>query len=74
MTEIKHQPSNARHIDHLDTLGVALAKAQAVIAMTFGEAGETFRNLNDNYQDALMWTISGLIDDSIAALDKLESK
>lgn len=74
MTEIKHQPSNARHIDHFDAIRVALLKAQAVSAVTFGESGETFRNLNDDYQDVLMWTISGLIGDSIAALDAMEGR
>ncbi len=48
----------------IDSTQCALLKVQALIAMTHGEAGEEFRNMNDAYQDRFLWAISDLIDEA----------
>ncbi len=48
-------------IDAIDNTQCALLKAQALIAMTFGESGEAFRNMSDDYQDRFLWAISDLV-------------
>lgn len=54
-------------IDAIDNTQCALLKAQALIAMTFGEGGETFRNMGDDFQDRILWTISDLVTEAINA-------
>lgn len=48
-------------IDAIDSTQQALLKAQALIAMTFGEPGEAFRTMDDDYQDRFLWAISDLV-------------
>lgn len=48
-------------IDAIDNTQCALLKAQALIAMTFGEPGEAFRTMDDDYQDRFLWAISDLV-------------
>ena len=61
ITNIKQQKPERGFIDAIDESQCSLLKAQALIAMTFGEAGETFRFMDDDYQDRVLWTISDLI-------------
>lgn len=42
-------------IDRLDRLSELSSKLYSLLAMTHGEAGTTFRNLNANLQDNFMW-------------------
>ena len=66
-------------IDAIDNTQCALLKAQALIAMTFGESGEAFRNMNDDYQDRFLWAISDLVTEAtnvvteVAALGGLQA-
>lgn len=61
MNAIKQQKPERGFIEAIDESQCSLLKAQALIAMTFGEAGETFRFMDDDYQDRVLWTISDLI-------------
>lgn len=51
-------------IDAIDSTQAALLKAQALIAMTFGESGEAFRTMNDDYQERFLWAISDLVNEA----------
>ena len=59
--QVAAQAELCQKIDLIDGAQGALLKAQALIAMTFGEAGETFRFMDDDYQDRVLWAISDLI-------------
>ena len=72
MTAIKQQKADWCLIDAIDNTQCALLKAQALIAMTFGEQGEAFRNLNDDYQDRFLWAISDLIDDAKSKVSEIQ--
>ncbi|WP_284337665.1 hypothetical protein [Comamonas sp. NoAH] len=48
-------------IDAIDNAQCALLKAQALIAMTFGELGEAFRTIDEDCQDRVLWAISDLV-------------
>lgn len=39
------------------------AQASALAKLTYGEAGETFRNYNDEIQESAMWLLGDLIDE-----------
>ena len=58
-------------IDAIDNTQCALLKAQALIAMTFGESGEAFRNMNDDYQDRFLWAISDLVTEATKAVTEM---
>lgn len=58
-------------IDAIDNTQCALLKAQALIAMTFGESGEAFRNMNDDYQDRFLWAISDLVTEATNVVTEL---
>lgn len=66
-------------VDAIDNIQCPLLKAQALIAITFGESGETFRNMGDDYQDRILWTISDLVTEAtnaateVAALGGLQA-
>lgn len=57
-----------------DDLYMAIAKAKAVSYMTYGDAGEAFRNMNDDAQDEYLWALSGLIVEASDALKRLEDE
>lgn len=59
--QVAAQAELCHKIDLIDGAQAALLKAQALIAMTFGESGESFRTMNDDYQDRFLWAISDLI-------------
>ncbi len=58
-------------IDAIDNTQCALLKAQALIAMTFGESGAAFRNMNDDYQDRFLWAISDLVTEATNVVTEL---
>lgn len=66
-------------VDAIDNIQCPLLKAQALIAMTFGEPGEAFRTMGDDYQDRVLWTISDLVTEAtnaateVAALGGLQA-
>lgn len=43
-------------IDRLDDLNQKLAQLESVLVMTHGDAGESFRSMNDDLQDNYLWT------------------
>lgn len=55
-------------VDAIDNIQCPLLKAQALIAITIGESGETFRNMGDDYQDRILWTISDLVTEATNAV------
>lgn len=71
MTNIKQQKPGRGFIDAIDESQCSLLKAQALIAMTFGEQGEAFRNMNDDYQDRILWTISDLVTEATNAVTEV---
>ena len=58
-------------VDAIDNIQCPLLKAQALIAITFGESGETFRNMGDDYQDRILWTISDLVTEATKAVTEM---
>jgi len=46
--------------ERLDVLTQKLAQLEAVLAMTYGDAGESFRNMNDDLQDNYLWSCGTL--------------
>ena len=47
-------------VDAIDLAYGQVTKLEALIQNTFGESGPTFRNLNDELQDAYMWACADL--------------
>lgn len=45
-----------KRMDIRDQINCRMAQLEAKIAMTYGESGEAFRNLNDDLQDNFMWS------------------
>ena len=58
-------------VDAIDNIQCPLLKAQALIAMTFGEPGEAFRDMGDDYQDRILWTISDLVTEATNAVTEV---
>lgn len=44
-----------------DQIACRIQQLEAMLAMTFGESGESFRNMNDDLQDNFMWSCSSAI-------------
>ena len=53
--------TQSSNFDLEDFISDRLVKANALIANTYGESGDAFRNLNDDLQDTYLWTISDLL-------------
>lgn len=49
-------------LEALGTLETTLAKAQALVAMSYGEAGAVFRNMSDELQDNFLMGLADLVD------------
>jgi len=47
--------------DPEDRLSARLQRAQALVAMTYGEQGEAFRRMADTIQDNYMWAVRDLL-------------
>lgn len=74
MNEIRQQKADMRLIDAIDTTQCALLKAQALIAMTFGAGGESFRNMNGDYQDCFLWAISDLVTEATNVMTEVAAR
>lgn len=59
-------------LDAMNDLSSALRKAEALSLMIYGDAGDSFRNLLDSYQDYFTWALSDLLSDAVNALARLE--
>lgn len=44
-----------------DQIACRIQQLEGMLAMTFGESGESFRNMNDDLQDSFMWSCSSAI-------------
>lgn len=62
------------HIDRLDCLSEAIAKAQAMIFMTFGESGGSFRRMSRETQDNFLWALCDHIESAGQHLAKLQDE
>lgn len=58
-------------VDAIDNIQCPLLKAQALLAMTFGEPGEAFRSMGGDYQDRVFWTISDLVTEATKAVTEM---
>lgn len=65
-------PCLARRLSAMDDLSSALRKAEALSLMTYGDAGDSFRNMGDGAQDYFLWALHGLLCTATEALDRLE--
>ena len=54
-----------------DQINCRMAQLKAMLAMTYGEPGETFRNINDDLQDNFMWSCAMAIKEIRQLLDLL---
>lgn len=43
----------------------------ALLTQTFGDAGESFRNMSDEIQDAYLWAVHDRVMELMACLEKL---
>lgn len=74
---VKAQPcQKAAHscIDQLDALNESIAKARAMIHMTFGESGDNFRGFNREFQDNYLWALSDHIETASKHLAQLQDE
>ena len=62
-TETVNQPTHGLTLDDADAIDIAAKKLQAMLAHTYGESGEAFRNLNGRFQDTYLWACSDLADE-----------
>jgi hypothetical protein len=58
-------------MDITDQIACRIQQLEAMLAMTFGESGESFRNMNDDLQDNFMWSCSSAIKEIRQLLDLL---
>lgn len=49
--------------DAQNTADILVAKLHAMLMMTYGEAGDSFRSMNDELQDNYMWACAGMVTD-----------
>lgn len=47
-------------LDRIDTLHKKLAQLDAMLNMTYGNAGDTFRGMSESLQDNYLWACSNL--------------
>lgn len=50
------------------------AQLSALLANTYGGAGESFREMNDQLQDAYMWACADMANAIAASLDELSTR
>lgn len=62
------------HIDRLGCLNESLAKARAMIHMTFGEGGDNFRGFNREFQDNYLWALADHIEAANKHLAQLQDE
>lgn len=59
-------------LDCINATDEALTQAAAMVSMTYGEAGETFRNMLDSQQDNFLWALDGRITAACDAFARLQ--
>ncbi|KRC11518.1 hypothetical protein ASE11_19110 [Hydrogenophaga sp. Root209] len=50
------------------------AQLSALLANTYGESGESFRNMSDEAQDAYMWACADMSNAILTSLDELSTR
>lgn len=65
--------SNREYIQSIDKLQSELSQLKAMIALTKGEPGETFRLMSNDIQDCYLWAVSEKIDSAIETTGALHS-
>lgn len=55
----------------LDQIHEGLTKAQALLCMTCGGGGESFRGMAPMYQDNFLWVVSDLVDSALEGFSRL---
>lgn len=63
--------STVRQIDLLDRATELSSKLKALLAMTYGAAGESFRGMSDELQDEYLWACAGMADELKSAVYEL---
>ncbi len=58
-------------LDACNEASILASKLNALLAMTYGEQGESFRNMNDAIQDEYMWACSDMATDLRELVGKL---
>ena len=56
----------------IHTAESALQQATAMVNLTFGDAGEPFRNMCSELQDTFLWTLSERIDAAAMAIARMK--
>lgn len=62
-TETVTEHKYAMPSDSADRLQVLTAKLSAMLAHTFGNSGESFRELNDDTQDSYLWACAEMMEE-----------
>ncbi|RYF61686.1 MAG: hypothetical protein EOO27_01005 [Comamonadaceae bacterium] len=62
----------ATSTESLNRLDELATKLTALMAATFGESGESFRDLNGEIQDAYLWTCSDMAQEMRQLLGRME--
>lgn len=57
--------------EQAEELTQRLTQLDAMVAVTYGEQGEAFRNMNDNLQDNFLWGVSTITEQLQKASEKL---
>ena len=63
----------ATTLDLLNTVQEALAHADAMVNMTYGGAGDAFREMNAALQDSFLWAMAERIDAARRAASQLQA-
>lgn len=66
--------SHAAAVAIADQLSARQSQLQALLAMTFGEAGEVFRRLSDEHQDNYLWACKMLAREALELTDALQAR
>jgi len=72
-TKNVYQPQYGLSLDDADTLSEKSIKLKALLAHTYGNSGEAFRAMNDDFQDSYLWTCSNLMDEIAELATKLNT-
>lgn len=70
---VSNEPAPRDLLDAFDTLNAAVTKAHALSMMTYGNAGESFRDMADALQDEYLWALGDLLSDAVEALAIINS-
>lgn len=64
--------ASAFQLGAADRLHESIAKAKAMVSMTYGTAGDSFREMAGNIQDDFMWAVHDRLHEAQAAANALQ--